>query len=349
MLVSDPDPNYPVAPIWLLLVVASMACAFGLRKWYYRIKHNSHQGWAAYCLVGCLAWVGLIKAHLHPALALVFVVPFMPGPSQDALENFESEVDNTFQELLADDEEEGFTQAPTTGAMRGVRVPTTADVLKGGAFNQTRGLTLQAGKFAGLAGKGVLGGLKVAEMDEEGNVTMQTSTLDSFEVFWTPIVDFSLVLFTMSSAGVELDKCGSMTVLILISLVIGKTFGIIGSYLLADYMGFHPPLGVSLRHVLMIGPIASIGLVVALFMSELAFSDSDLQAQSKIASLLSGLMGLVCWGVSLLVNFKEENIVETAMQQVEQKKAASVKKQEKEIKRQMTKDMKHVMQQVTIG
>lgn len=32
---------------------------------------------------GHLSWWGLYSAHLHPALALVFIVPFMPGPNFD--------------------------------------------------------------------------------------------------------------------------------------------------------------------------------------------------------------------------------------------------------------------------
>lgn len=30
-----------------------------------------------------MSWWGLYSAHLHPALALVFIVPFLPGPKQD--------------------------------------------------------------------------------------------------------------------------------------------------------------------------------------------------------------------------------------------------------------------------
>jgi NhaA family Na+:H+ antiporter len=34
-------------------------------------------------LAGPFAWSGLVLAHLHPALALTTVIPFMPGPSRD--------------------------------------------------------------------------------------------------------------------------------------------------------------------------------------------------------------------------------------------------------------------------
>jgi NhaA family Na+:H+ antiporter len=40
--------------------------------------------WVPYvALGGPLAWAGLTLARLHPALALVFIVPFLPGPGRD--------------------------------------------------------------------------------------------------------------------------------------------------------------------------------------------------------------------------------------------------------------------------
>ena len=71
------DPTNPTRPIFLLLVVLGMAVAFGLRK--ARVK-----SWLPYVFVGGpIAWSGLVLAHLHPALALVFIVPFLPGPRRD--------------------------------------------------------------------------------------------------------------------------------------------------------------------------------------------------------------------------------------------------------------------------
>ena len=67
-----PDPHYPVQPVWLLLVVAGMATAYVLRR--FRIRW-----WPVYILIGgALSWVGLAKAGVEPALALVPIVPFLP-------------------------------------------------------------------------------------------------------------------------------------------------------------------------------------------------------------------------------------------------------------------------------
>lgn len=71
------DPLHPAAPQWLGLVVAGMAVAYALR----RMKVRS---WVPYIFVaGPLSWCGLILANLHPALALVPIVPFLPGPKRD--------------------------------------------------------------------------------------------------------------------------------------------------------------------------------------------------------------------------------------------------------------------------
>ena len=71
------DPLHPAQPQWLGLVVAGMAVAFAMRK-------MNVKSWIPYIAVaGPLAWSGLILAYLHPALALVFIVPFLPGPKRD--------------------------------------------------------------------------------------------------------------------------------------------------------------------------------------------------------------------------------------------------------------------------
>ncbi len=92
-----PDPENPVAPAFLLLVVAAMALAYALRR------RGVHSFWPYLLGPGLLSWSGLLLAHLHPALALVAVVPFMPSqgfdeglfkedgdiPEQDTLNHFE--------------------------------------------------------------------------------------------------------------------------------------------------------------------------------------------------------------------------------------------------------------------
>jgi NhaA family Na+:H+ antiporter len=67
------DPAHRLAPLWLLLVLLAMGLAALLRA-------RGVRSWQAYVFTaGPVAWSGLMLANLHPALALVFVVPFLPG------------------------------------------------------------------------------------------------------------------------------------------------------------------------------------------------------------------------------------------------------------------------------
>jgi len=80
-----PDPSNPVLPAWLALTLAGMAVSFFLRG---KMVRNY---WPYLVLGGILSWTGLIKAHLHPALALVFIVPFMPYPVRSGKHVFDED------------------------------------------------------------------------------------------------------------------------------------------------------------------------------------------------------------------------------------------------------------------
>ena len=71
------DPDHPVNPQWLLLTLGGMAAAFGMRRLHVRY-------WPWYIVIGGgMSWVGLLKSSIEPALALVVIVPFLPGPRLD--------------------------------------------------------------------------------------------------------------------------------------------------------------------------------------------------------------------------------------------------------------------------
>ena len=75
--IGYPDPAHPTEWMNVLWCVPGMALAWELRR-----RHVMN--WVPYIAVGgTMCWWGLYSAHLHPALALVFVVPFLPGPRQD--------------------------------------------------------------------------------------------------------------------------------------------------------------------------------------------------------------------------------------------------------------------------
>ena len=73
-----PDPLHPVNVQMLGLVAGAMSVAFAMR----RARVQSF--WPYVLVPGVMSWFGFHEAHLHPALALVPIVPFMPGPSHDA-------------------------------------------------------------------------------------------------------------------------------------------------------------------------------------------------------------------------------------------------------------------------
>jgi NhaA family Na+:H+ antiporter len=72
-----PDPHHPVEPVWLALVGAAIGAAWLLRR------RRVQSFWAYLALPGALSWTGLFLAHVHPALALVPIVPFMPNRGAD--------------------------------------------------------------------------------------------------------------------------------------------------------------------------------------------------------------------------------------------------------------------------
>ncbi|MEZ4437532.1 MAG: Na+/H+ antiporter NhaA [Polyangiaceae bacterium] len=72
-----PDPQNPVVLSWAGLVLLAMVIAFVMRK------RRVMSFWPYVLVPGVLSWLGLLFAHLHPALALVPIVPFMPNQGTD--------------------------------------------------------------------------------------------------------------------------------------------------------------------------------------------------------------------------------------------------------------------------
>lgn len=80
-----PDPNFPVEPIWLSLTGLGMLLAYGFR--IRRVRTY----WPFVIFGGGLSWAGLFMAHLHPALALVFIIPFLPHAALEKKHFFEED------------------------------------------------------------------------------------------------------------------------------------------------------------------------------------------------------------------------------------------------------------------
>ena len=215
------DPALPVAPIWLLMVLGGMALAYVLRR-----ASVSH--WIIYvAIAGPVSWVGLVQAHLHPALALAVIIPFLPGPERD-----------TGLFVDADEVDEA--------------------------------------------------GERIATM-----MHLEHSPLHQFEHQTKQFVDFGLFFFAFANAGVVFESIGTMTWLILIALVVGKTLGVSFAASWIGKLGFPLPEGMDQRDLVMAGFIAALGLTVALFVAAEAFVDPGLQGQAKMGAVFSGLVGIV--------------------------------------------------------
>jgi NhaA family Na+:H+ antiporter len=221
-----PDPNNPLDPKWLLLILVAMAIAYCLRR-----LHCAR--WEPYViLAGPFAWIGLLYAALHPSLALVFVVPMMPL-------HIKSEAINIHWVF-------GEKAPPKNAA-------------------------------------------------DDHSVHHVKSPLHDFEEDLKSFVDFGVLFaFGTVNAGVQLDSIGSLTYVILIALLVGKTLGIFLASAIAECFNCPPPNGMTNLSVIGVGVIASAGLTVALFISGVAFKQTpDLLAQAKMGALLSVSVALV--------------------------------------------------------
>ncbi|AFM01146.1 Na+/H+ antiporter [Desulfitobacterium dehalogenans ATCC 51507] len=215
-----PDPANPVAPIWLLLTVGGMLVAYLLRR------KNVRSYWPYIVLGGVLSWAGLYLAHIHPALALVFIVPFLPHPPREEFGLFEDD-------------------------------------------------------------------------------PKDHSTLKTFEHEWKIFVDFGLLLFGLTNAGVEFSEISTLTWLIFIALLGGKTLGIFLMGSLATVIGFPFPKGMGYKELLVAGVVAAMGLTVALFVSGVAFIDPGLQGAAKMGALFSAASAVIALVAGKVLGIKK--------------------------------------------
>ena len=217
-----PDPSLPTEWIKALWIVPGMGVAFALRK--LNVRH-----WIPYVLAGGgFSWWGLYSAHLHPALALVPIIPFLPGPKRDL-----------------------------------------------GMFTEEPG------------------------SPEEQN------PLDHFEHDLKRLVDFGLFFFAFANAGVQFSNINNLTWIVLFSLLIGKTAGITLFSYVATLVGFPLPTGMRLKHLVVAGVVAALGLTVALFVAGQAFQvNMELQGAAKMGALFSAGASIVAFTLARILGVK---------------------------------------------
>jgi NhaA family Na+:H+ antiporter len=115
----------------------------------------------------------------------------------------------------------------------------------------------------------------------------QADTLNRFEHWWARPVQFVLLLFGLTNAGVPFAQIGNGTYYVLVALLLGKPLGIVAFSYAARLTGARLPDGLALADVVVVGIAAAIGFTVALFFATAAFPPGALLAETKMGALLS--------------------------------------------------------------
>ena len=232
-----------VQPIWLLLTVGGVATAYVFRRIGIR-------QWPVYILIaGGMSWVGLVKAGVEPALALVVIVPLLPalhvaGPSAEP-----------------DDGEGHGAEDGSAHAHPGV-------------------------------GHGHAAG-----------------ALEQFEHYLKLPVDFGLFFFAWANAGVAFGSINQVTLMVLVSLIVGKTVGVSLFSLVVSKLGFPLPEGMGVRHLAVAGLVAGLGLTVALFVANKAYNTEagmEFLDPGKMGAVFSIVVAVLAFAVARAIGIRRE-------------------------------------------
>lgn len=256
-----PDPANPVDPIWLLLVVAGMVVAFIMRK----LKISR---WQAYIVLAApLSWIGLFKAHVHPALALVFIVPFMPATHAIA------------------------PQGPRDLG----RVDTMSETSSRDLMTATHSRRSSTSRRTSISSAVSEAAIIATKSFKNMFYNEENAPLHVFEHTLKVVVDFGMFFFGLVNAGVKLDSIGGVTACVGLALVVGKTVGIAGMSLLGHCIGAPLPKGLSVPDLVATAALGGVGLTVALFVANEAFVQPEMRGQAKMGAVLSISCGLLAF------------------------------------------------------
>ncbi len=132
-------------------------------------------------------------------------------------------------------------------------------------------------------------------------------TLNRFEQWWTIPVQFVLLLFGFANAGVPFTQIGPGTYYVLVALLIGKPAGIVCFATAARLVGARLPSGLTLRHLVLVGIVASVGFTVSLFFATAAFPGGRALAETKMGALLSFVAVPLAFVVSRFASAKRSS------------------------------------------
>ncbi len=232
-----------VQPMWLLLTLGGMVAAYAFRR-------LGVSWWPVYILIaGGMSWTGLVKTGVEPALALVFIVPFLPAS----------------------------------------HVPEHHD----------------AEAVEGEGHGGELEDSHAVAHAHEGH-GHQAGVLEQFEHHLKLPVDFGLFFFAWANAGVAFGNINAVTLMILLSLIVGKTVGVSLFSFVMSKAGFPLPEGMGLRHLMVAGMIAGLGLTVALFVANKAYAGTDFLDPGKMGAVFSVIVGALAFVFARVIGIRRE-------------------------------------------
>lgn len=153
---------------------------------------------------------------------------------------------------------------------------------------------------------------RIVDPETENSV----SVLEWLEHLIHPWTSFAIVpLFALANAGIEISfqslsdaSTSAIAWGIFAGLVVGKPFGIVLTVVMSKRLKLADiPRGASMKTFLGVGNAAGIGFTVALFISELAFTDAAHQADAKIAILLGSIVSAALSIAVLLTKSRDED------------------------------------------
>lgn len=148
------------------------------------------------------------------------------------------------------------------------------------------------------------------ESDDEGEIPAyeaqrthrriheSTSVAERLEYIIHPFTSFLIIpIFAVANAGVVLSadslesaSTSPVTLGIVAGLVIGKIVGIAGASFLSVRLGIAtPPEGTSVRDLVGVASVAGIGFTVSLFITELAFRQTEFADEAKVGVLVASV------------------------------------------------------------
>ena len=236
-----------VQPMWLLLTAGGMVTAYLFRR-------VGISWWPVYILIaGGMSWTGLVKTGVEPALALVFIVPFLPAlhvPEHSGAHAADGEGHDSESEASHD---------------------------HGGELEAAHG---GHGHHMGV--------------------------LERFEHHLKMPVDFGLFFFAWANAGVAFGNINAVTLMILLSLIVGKTVGVSLFSFVMSRAGFPLPEGMGLRHLMVAGMIAGLGLTVALFVANKAYYGTDFLDPGKMGAVFSIIVAALSFAFARAIGIRRQ-------------------------------------------